>query len=134
MRLGRVIGTVVSATKCESLEGVKLLLLRPVDENGTDAGNPLVACDTVQAGIGDLVLWEAGREAALAMEDWFNPSDATIMGIVDSVDVGRSVDAEAAPAPKTLRPRVESPRSGARGAGRAGHDPWASGRDGDGHQ
>ncbi len=116
MRLGRVIGTVVSATKCESLEGVKLLLLRPVDENGTDAGNPLVACDTVQAGIGDLVLWEAGREAALAMEDWFNPSDATIMGIVDSVDVGRSVDAEAGAGAENASAAGGKPAK--RGAGR----------------
>ncbi len=95
MKLGRIIGTVVSTRKCDSLEGVKLLLLQPVDESGNDAGNPLVACDTVQAGTGDLVLWEAGREAALAMDDWFNPSDATVMGIVDRVDTEDRVDTQA---------------------------------------
>ena len=39
----------------------------------------------MQAGPGDLVLWEGGREAALGLENWYNPSDATVMGIVDQV-------------------------------------------------
>ena len=83
LKLGKVIGTVVCSRKIDSLEGVKLLLLQPMDESWKPAGGPVVACDTVQAGEGDYVLWEAGREAALALENWFNPSDATIMGIVD---------------------------------------------------
>jgi microcompartment protein CcmK/EutM len=44
-----------------------------------------VACDTVQAGPGDVVLFEGGREAALALANWFNTSDATVMAIVDRV-------------------------------------------------
>ena len=85
MKLGKVIGTVVCTHKEASLEGVKLLLLQPLDENLKASGQPVVACDAVQSGPGDVVLWEGGREAALALENWFNPSDATIMGIVDSI-------------------------------------------------
>jgi len=88
MKLGRVIGTVVCSQKDGSLEGVKLLLLQPLDEELKASGGPLAACDAVQAGVGDLVIFEGGREAALGLPNWFNPSDATIMGIVDRVDRG----------------------------------------------
>ncbi len=83
MKLARVVGNVVCTKKEDSLEGVKLLLIQPVDEKGQAYGLSIVACDTVQAGPGDMVLYEGGREAALALDNWFNPSDATIMGIVD---------------------------------------------------
>ena len=87
MKLGRVIGNVVCTQKVDSFEGVKLLLVQPLDEKLEKQGDPLVACDTVQAGLGDTVFYEGGREAALGLENWFNPSDATIMGIVDEVDL-----------------------------------------------
>ena len=62
MKLGKVIGTVVSTQKVESFEGVKLLLVQPLDENYAEKGEPLAACDTVQAGVGDIVLYEgAGK-------------------------------------------------------------------------
>jgi ethanolamine utilization protein EutN len=86
MKLARVIGSVTSTQKDGSLEGVKLLLVQPVDEALAEYGEHFIACDTVQAGPGDVVFWEGGREAALALENWFNTSDATIMGIVDAVD------------------------------------------------
>jgi ethanolamine utilization protein EutN len=95
MKLGKVIGTVVSTRKVESFEGMKLLLVQPLDEQYQEAGEPLAACDTVQAGPGDIVLYEGGREAALAVENWYNPSDAAIMGIVDSVNVEESTGAAA---------------------------------------
>ena len=85
MKLGRVIGSVMCTHKVDSFEGIKLLLLQPVNEQLEAAGDALIACDPVQAGPGDLVLWEGGREAALGLENWYNPSDATIMGIVDQV-------------------------------------------------
>jgi microcompartment protein CcmK/EutM len=69
----------------DSFEGVKLLLLQPVDEKLEPRGDALIACDPVQAGPGDLVLWDGGREAALALVNWYNPADAAIMGIVDQV-------------------------------------------------
>jgi ethanolamine utilization protein EutN len=87
MKLGKVIGTVVCTRKVDSLEGIKLLLVQPLNERLEEAGDPLVACDTVQAGAGDVVYYEGGREAALGLDNWFNPSDATIMGIVDEVSL-----------------------------------------------
>ena len=86
MKIGRIIGSVVCDKKIDSFLGVSLLLLQPLDESYQAAGVPLVACDTVQAGTGDLVLYEGGREAALALENWFNPSDASVVGIIDAVE------------------------------------------------
>lgn len=88
MKLGRIIGSVVCTRKEESWEGVKLLLVQPLDEHRKDAGEPLVACDVVQAGPGQLVIYEEGREAALCLPNWYNPSDACVLGIVDSLDAG----------------------------------------------
>jgi ethanolamine utilization protein EutN len=85
MKLGKIIGSVMCTQKVASFEGVKLLLLQPVNQALEPKGDALIACDPVQAGPGDLVLWEGGREAALGLEDWYNPSDATIMGIVDQL-------------------------------------------------
>lgn len=86
MKIGRVTGTVVSTMKLESLEGIKLLLVQPLDDNMQNTGNPIVACDTVQAGSGDLVIYEGGREAALALDNWYNPADAAVIGIIDQLD------------------------------------------------
>jgi ethanolamine utilization protein EutN len=90
MQLARVIGSVVCDHKESSLEGVKLLLLQPLTEALEETGEPLVACDTVRAGVGDTVIWVGGREAALALDNWYNPADAAVMGIVDRVSLGRA--------------------------------------------
>ncbi len=86
MKLGKVIGTVVCSQKEGSFEGIKLLLVQPLSEELKGSGDPIVACDAVQAGLNDVLIYEGGREAALSLENWFNPSDATIMGIVDQVN------------------------------------------------
>lgn len=87
MRLGRVLGRVVCTRKLECLDGLALLLVQPVDEHRKDAGPALVAFDTARAGEGDLVLLEAGKEAAQANPNgWFNPADAAILGVVDAVN------------------------------------------------
>jgi len=86
MYLGRVQGTVVATRKAEGLEGHKLLLVQPVDDQLADNGPLQVAVDTVQAGPTDLVYLVGSREAALACDPWFVPVDAAIVGIVDAVD------------------------------------------------
>ena len=83
MELARVIGNVIATVKVPGLEGVRLLVLQPLDEAGADVDEPLVACDALQAGVGDRVSWVTGREAALALPETFVPVDATIVEIVD---------------------------------------------------
>jgi ethanolamine utilization protein EutN len=85
MYLGRVIGTVVATRKYEGLEGAKLLVVTPLDHRRERAGDDQVAVDTVRAGHGDLVYLVGAREAALALDPWFVPVDAAIVGIVDDV-------------------------------------------------
>ena len=90
MKLGRVIGRVVSTQKLACFEGVKLLLIQPIDENRETLGDALVAVDVVKAGPGETVFYERSKEAAQALENWFNPADAAIIGIVDEIDDGGS--------------------------------------------
>ncbi|MHC4090847.1 MAG: EutN/CcmL family microcompartment protein, partial [Planctomycetota bacterium] len=86
MQLGRVIGTVVPCVRCEGLEGVRFLIVQPLDRTGEPKGTPLVAADaTKMAGPGELVTYEGGREAALALDPWFVPVDHSIVCIVDQV-------------------------------------------------
>ena len=87
MYLGRVIGTVVATVKYEGLEGYRILVVEPLDEDGKVCGQAHAAIDVTQAGPGEQVFLVASREAALACEPTFVPVDAAIVGIVDSVDV-----------------------------------------------
>ena len=86
MQLARVTGTVVASTKVDGLEGVKLLIIQPLDRHQRPQGKPVVAADAVHmAGPGELVYFVAAREAAQAMPDTFVPVDHAIVGIVDEV-------------------------------------------------
>jgi len=85
MYLGRVIGTVVAQRKAAGLEGAKMLIVQPLDDEGRETRGEEVAVDTVRAGRGDLVYLVGSREAALALDPWFVPVDAAIVGIVDQV-------------------------------------------------
>jgi len=88
MQLGTVIGTLVADRKYEGLEGVKFLIVQPLDRDRRPFGEPYVAADaTAQAGPGELVFVVASREAALALPVTFVPVDHAIVGIVDEVDV-----------------------------------------------
>lgn len=86
MQLAKVIGNLVASQKVQSLEGIKLLIVQKISETGAAQGEPLIAIDaTGQAGEGELVFIESGREAALGLPEWFNPADQAILGIVDRV-------------------------------------------------
>ena len=87
MLIAKVIGTTVSTIKDEKLEGRKLLILRQTDETGEPSGKPYVAVDTVDAGIGDLVLTAAGSSARQTNITKDTPVDAVIMSIIDSLEV-----------------------------------------------
>jgi len=86
MKFARVIGTVVASQKYEGLEGVKFLLVQPLDRDLSPRGTVQVAADaTAQAGHGSLVFTVGSREAAQAMPELFVPVDLAITGIVDDV-------------------------------------------------
>jgi len=85
MRLARVTGQVVATQKDPKLEGIRLLLVEPVDENGRAAGRTMVAIDAVQAREGDLVYVVSAREASFAFAGRQVPSDCAIVGKVDAV-------------------------------------------------
>lgn len=87
MQLARVLGTVVATVKHDSLVGVRLLVIQPQDERGGPDGDPIVACDPLQAGPGELVEWVTGREAALALPVTYSPVDASVVRIVDDIHV-----------------------------------------------
>ena len=86
MFLGRVIGVVVPCVVTPGMEGVPLLLVQPLDKAMNPKGKTLVAADaTRMAGPGELVAYEGGREAAMALETTFVPVDHAILAIVDGV-------------------------------------------------
>jgi ethanolamine utilization protein EutN len=89
MQLARVIGTLVATQKADGLEGIKFLVVQPLDKHRQPVDEPAIAADgTGQAGPGELVFVIASREAALALPEWFVPVDLAITGIVDEVDIG----------------------------------------------
>lgn len=87
MLIARVIGTTVSTIKDPKLAGQKLLIVRQTDEHGEPFGKPYVAIDTVDAGVGDLVLTCAGSSARQTTITKDTPVDAVIMAIIDSLQV-----------------------------------------------
>ncbi len=86
MFLGRVMGTVVASTRYQDLDGIKFLVVQPLDRQLEPEGRPVVAADGVaMAGPGELVYVVASREAAQALPEVFVPVDHAIVGIVDQV-------------------------------------------------
>ncbi|MCY7348080.1 MAG: EutN/CcmL family microcompartment protein [Pyrinomonadaceae bacterium] len=84
MQLARVIGTVVSTIKNETLHGRKLLLVQTLNADLQATGKPQIALDSVGAGVGELVFWCRGKEASFPFKRDSTPTDCTIVGIVDS--------------------------------------------------
>lgn len=87
MRTGIVIGTVVATRKEESLVGCKLLLTQPVTINKEPVGEPIIAVDTVGAGIGEWVIFASGTASRNAANRPKAAIDAAIIGIIDQADV-----------------------------------------------
>ena len=83
MLIAKVIGTTISTIKDEKLVGRKLLILRQADESGEAFGKPYVAVDTLDAGIGDLVLTAHGSSGRQTDITKNSPVDAVIMAVID---------------------------------------------------
>lgn len=83
MQIARVIGDVVASRKEPAFEGVALLVIQPLLPDGSDTGRPLVAVDSVGAGVGERVFFVRGKEASFPFHPVEVPADAGIVGIID---------------------------------------------------
>lgn len=89
MQLARVLGSVVATEKSPGLEGIRFLVIQPLDKSQQPKGKTVVAADAVHmAGPGELVYFVSSREAGEALPVRFVPVDHAIVGIVDQVHLG----------------------------------------------
>ena len=88
MQLAKVVGTVVATQKVQTMDGLRLMVLRQVDVDGKESGGHLVAADAVGAGVGEIVLYATGSSARQTVATDKRPCDAVIMAIVDQWEVG----------------------------------------------
>ena len=94
MYIARVIGEVVATCKHPSHQGLKLLLVQPLNLDGTDRGDAVVAVDAVQAGIGDKVLLTMeGFSAFSSVGRPMTPIETAVIGIIDHVELVPEVGA-----------------------------------------
>jgi ethanolamine utilization protein EutN len=88
MQIGRVIGDVVATRKDERFDGIPLLMVQPLAANGEAVGRPLIAVDSVGAGVGEHVFFVRGKEASFPFHPIEVPADAGIVGIIDHWTMG----------------------------------------------
>lgn len=91
MQIARVVGSTVATIKDEKLVGRKLLIVREADETGAPVGKPYIAIDSVDAGVGELVLIAAGSSARQTHTTKDTPVDAVIMAVVDTLEVNGTI-------------------------------------------
>ena len=89
MQIARVIGAVVATIKDPSFDSIKLLLVQPIGADGKDVGRPLVAVDSVGAGVGEQVFFVRGKEASFPWHPIEVLADAGIVGIIDHYTVSK---------------------------------------------
>lgn len=88
MLIARVIGDVVATQKAPSHEGRKILVVQPLNLDGTERGEPVLALDAVDAGVGERVLLATeGYSAMTAVGRPNSPIDMAVIGVIDSVDL-----------------------------------------------
>ncbi len=86
MKLGKVVGTVVSTRKDEKIEGLRLYLVQDLSLEMKEKDSFVVAADAMNAGVGEIVLYASGSSARQTKATDGRPIDAVIMAIVDTVD------------------------------------------------
>lgn len=87
MYLGKVIGTIWATRKYETLAGYKMQLVQPINTELENLGEPIIALDTVGAGAGEIIFYVTASEAVIPLDVEIAPVDASIVGIVDSINV-----------------------------------------------
>jgi ethanolamine utilization protein EutN len=95
MTLGRVVGCVWATVKNPQMTGLRMLVVQPLTPELQPTGRRIICTDATGAGSGELVYWVRGKEASFPFLPAEPPVDTTIVGIVDSVHLGKA--AEAAP-------------------------------------
>jgi len=88
--LAKVIGTIWATRKDENMKNFKLQFIQPLNAKREHAGSPIVAVDTVGAGQGETVFYITSREAVIPLPVEMAPVDASIVGIVDRIDLQES--------------------------------------------
>ena len=87
MFFAKIIGTVWATRKDEHLVSFKLQFIQPLNASREAVGDPIVAVDTVGAGVGETVMYITAREATIPLPVDMAPVDASIVGIVDRIDL-----------------------------------------------
>jgi len=94
MYLGRIEGKVWATAKDPRLKAVRFCLMQPVDEKDQPSGNPIVAVDTIGVSEGDLVFWVNSTEASFVVRREGLPTEVSIVGLVDRVDLYPAAEAQ----------------------------------------
>lgn len=87
MLLGKVIGSVWATRKHESIKGYKIMLVQPLNSEEEELGDPIIALDTVGAGPGEIIFYITASEAVIPLDVNMAPVDASIVGIVDTINI-----------------------------------------------
>ncbi|HEX9739775.1 MAG TPA: EutN/CcmL family microcompartment protein [Ignavibacteriaceae bacterium] len=87
MFLGKVIGNVWATRKYEALHTFKLMFVQPINGENENIGEPIVAVDTVGAGPGEIIYYITASEAVIPLPVDMAPVDASIVGIVDTINL-----------------------------------------------
>lgn len=90
MYLGKVIGSIWATRKYEAVNGYKMLFVQPMNSSLEKLGEPIIALDTVGAGPGEIIFYVTASEAVIPLDVDMAPVDASIVGIVDSINVPES--------------------------------------------
>ncbi len=86
MELGKVIGTIWATRKYEAVKNYKLQLVQPINAEEEKLGDPIIAVDTIGAGPDEIIFYITSGEASIPMDVDMAPVDASIVGIVDSIN------------------------------------------------
>jgi len=84
--LGKVIGNVWATKKYETLKSFKLMIVQPINAEQKATGDPIIAVDTVGSGPGEIIYYITASEAVIPLPVDMAPVDASIVGIVDSIN------------------------------------------------
>lgn len=88
MYLGKIIGTIWATRKYEAVNGYKMQLVQPLNSEREKLGDPIIALDTIGAGPGEIIYYVTASEAVIPLDVDMAPVDASIVGIVDSINIG----------------------------------------------